>query len=109
MNRTAMKALPGLVTLAVVGLVLLLTACDLGVEKPVKDGPGPLAITIERTREAPDYHNPLDWWTANHPHLVTPPEDVFSQRECMLCHVPDESCNNCHEYVGAKLVRADGR
>jgi hypothetical protein len=107
MNRMAIKALPGLVTLILVGVVLLLTACDLGVEKPEKDGTGPLGITIERTRDAPDYHDPLDWWTANHPHFVT--GDVFSQRECMLCHVPDTSCNNCHEYVGAKLVRADGR
>ena len=56
MNRMAMKALPALVTLGVVGVVLFLTACNLGVEKPVKDGTGPLAITIERTREAPDYH-----------------------------------------------------
>ena len=102
-----MKALPALVTLAVVGAVLLLTACDLGVEKPEKDGTGPLAITIERTREAPDYHNPLDWWTANHPNFIS--EDVFSQRECMLCHVPDDSCNQCHEYVGVKEVRAHGR
>src|SRR4030042_5550514 len=103
----AMKALPGLVTLVVVATVFLLTACGLGVEKPVKDGSGPLGITIERIREAPDYHNPLIWWTANHPHLIA--EDVFSERECMLCHVPDDSCNNCHEYVGAKLVRAAGR
>ena len=107
MNRMVMKALPALVTLAVVGLVFLLSGCDLGVEKPEKDGPGPLSITIERTREAPDYHNPLDWWTANHPHGIN--DGVFSQRECMLCHAPDDSCNNCHEYVGVSLVRADGR
>jgi hypothetical protein len=102
-----MKALPALVTLAVVGVALVLTACDLDVQKPVKDGPGPLGITIERTREAPDYHNPLDWWTANHPEAIN--DGVFSKRECMLCHVPNDSCNNCHEYVGAKEVRADGR
>ncbi len=102
-----MKALPALVTLAVVALVLALSACDLGVEKPVKDSPGPMGITIERIRQAPDYHNPLDWWTANHPRFIS--DEVFSQRECMLCHVPDDSCNKCHEYVGVKLVRADGR
>lgn len=107
MNRMMMKALPGLVTLAIVGAVLLLTACDLGVEKPEKDGSGSLAITIERTREAPDYHNPLDWWTANHPAFIS--DGVFSERECMLCHVPDDSCNKCHEYVGVDLVQADGR
>ena len=107
MNRMVMKVLPGLVTQAVVGLVFLLTACDLGVEKPEKDGPGPLAITIERTREAPDYHNPLDWWTANHPHTIS--DGVFSKRECMLCHVPEDSCNKCHDYVGVRQVQLDGR
>ena len=107
MNRKMVKALPGLVTLVVVAVVLLLTACDLGVEKPVKDGPGPLGITIERTREAPDYHSPLDWWTANHPHGIS--DGVFSQRECMLCHAPEDSCNKCHEYVGVKEVALHGR
>jgi hypothetical protein len=107
MNRMVLKVLPALVTLAVVALVLVLSACDLGVEKPEKDSSAPLGITIERTREAPDYHNPLEWWTANHPRFIS--EDVFSKRECMLCHVPDDSCNKCHEYVGAELVRADGR
>ncbi len=102
-----MKALRAIVILGAAALVLLFTACDLTVAKPEKDGPGSLSITIDRTRDAPDYHTPLDWWTANHPHFVT--GSVFSQRECMLCHVPDTSCNNCHEYVGAKLVRADGR
>ncbi len=107
MSYTAMKALPALVTVAIVGLVLLLTACDLGVEKPEKDGTGPLSITIERTREAPDYHDPLDWWTANHPHGIN--DGVFSQRECMLCHVPVDSCNKCHDYVGVRQVQLDGR
>ena len=107
MNRTMLKALPALITLAVVGVVLVLSACDLGVGKPEKDSPGELGITIERTREAPDYHNPLDWWTANHPRLIS--DEVFSQRECMLCHVPEDSCNKCHEYVGVDLVQADGR
>jgi len=100
-------ALRTLAVLLVAVLVLVLSGCDMGVEKPVKDGTGPLAVTIARTREAPDYHNPLDWWTANHPPGIT--DGVFSKRECMLCHVPEDSCNRCHQYVGAKLVNADGR
>jgi hypothetical protein len=107
MSYVVTKALPGLVILGAVALVLLLSGCDLDVEKPEKDGSGPLAITIERIREAPDYHSPLDWWTANHPHGIS--DEVFSQRECMLCHAPDDSCNKCHRYVGVKLVRAQGR
>jgi len=102
-----MKTLRGLAILGAVVMVLLLSGCDLGVEKPVKDGTGPLAITIERTREAPDYHNPLDWWMANHLHGIS--DGVFSRRECMLCHVPEDSCNRCHQYVGARQVHADGR
>jgi hypothetical protein len=107
MRGVGMKALPVLAVLVVAALALFLSGCDMGVEKPVKDGTGPLAVTIARTREAPDYHSPLDWWTANHPNGVS--DGVFSKRECMLCHVPEQSCNKCHEYVGAKLVNADGR
>jgi hypothetical protein len=102
-----MKALRILPLLVLAVLVLVLSACDLGVQKPLKDGTGPLAVTIARTREAPDYHNPLEWWTAYHPQAIG--DGVFSKRECMLCHVPEQSCNKCHEYVGAKLVSADGR
>ncbi len=107
MRQAVTKALRVLVVLGAVALALLLSGCDMGVEKPVKDGPGPLAVTIERTRDAPDYHTPLDWWTANHPHGIS--DGVFSQRECMLCHAPEDSCNKCHEYVGVKLVHATGR
>jgi hypothetical protein len=107
MRGTNSKALFALFVLVVGAMALLLAGCDPGVQKPLKDGTGPLAITISRTREAPDYHNPLDWWTANHPQAIS--DGVFSKRECMLCHVPDQSCNKCHEYVGAELVSADGR
>jgi hypothetical protein len=107
MRYAGTTALRTLAVLLVAVLVLVLSGCDMGVEKPVKDGTGPLAVTIARTREAPDYHNPLDWWTANHPHGIS--DGVFSQRECMLCHVPQDSCNKCHDYVGVKQVRQDGR
>lgn len=107
MKHVLMKILPAVALPGLVGMVLLLSGCNPGVEKPVKDGAGPLAITISRTRDAPDYHTPLDWWTANHPHGIA--DGVFSQRECMLCHVPEDSCNKCHQYVGVKLVNTDGR
>jgi hypothetical protein len=107
MSQAVMRALRLLAVVGVVALVPLVSGCDLGVEKPEKDGPGALSITIERTRDAPDYHTPLDWWTANHPHGIS--DGVFSQRECMLCHMPNDSCNSCHDYVGVKEVRQDGR
>ncbi len=101
------NALRGLIVLGVLAGVLLMAGCDLGVAKPLKDGTGSLAITIDRTRDAPDYHTPLEWWTANHPQAIG--DGTFSMRECMLCHVPEDSCNKCHDYVGVKQVHADGR
>jgi hypothetical protein len=96
-------ALRTLAVLLVAALALVLSGCDMGVEKPVKDGTGPLAITIARTREAPDYHNPLDWWTANHPHGIS--DGVFSQRECMLCRGTPATVPTTWESTGG----ADGR
>ena len=107
MREQLAQAWRAAVILGVTALVLLLAACDLTVAKPEKDGTGPLSITIDRTRDAPDYHSPLDWWTANHPHGIS--DGVFSERECMLCHVPANSCNECHDYVGVRQVQRDGR
>jgi hypothetical protein len=107
MNHGMKQALRGLIVLGALAVVLFMVGCDLGVARPEKDGPGPLAITIDRTRDAPDYHTPLDWWTANHPHAIS--DGTFNERECMLCHVPEDSCNKCHDYVGVRQVQADGR
>ncbi len=107
MTQVAVRVVRLLLIVGVVVLVPLVSGCDLGVEKPEKDGSGPLAITIERTRDAPDYHTPLEWWTANHPHGIS--DGVFSERECMLCHVPEDSCNKCHDYVGVRQVHLTGR
>jgi hypothetical protein len=38
-------------------------------EKPVKDGHGELAVTIDREFIAPITHSPLDWWQTHHPTL----------------------------------------
>ena len=53
----------------------------------------------------------LDYWKANHPVLVTgthnPGLKVATEDEeemCLDCHEASTSCNNCHGYVGVKLI-----
>lgn len=50
----------------------------------------------------------LDYWKANHPYLVTgtanPALLADSEEACLDCHDQSTSCNNCHQYVGVKLI-----
>ena len=123
-------------------LLLLFTLTAFGcqkVEKPSREGTGPMAIVIE-VDEAPESHTAnttsegdilktryenmpvlgkvfktglkgLDYWKANHPYLVTgtknPALIADSDEACIDCHDQSTSCNNCHQYVGVKLVEAD--
>ncbi len=73
------------------------------VEKPVKDGAGPLAVYLDPSLAAPEYHNPLEWWQLNHKHIVN--RGDMEQADCLYCHDPATSCNNCHTYAGiAEIV-----
>jgi hypothetical protein len=72
------------------------------VEKPVKDGPGPLAVYLDPSLSAPEYHSPLEWWQNNHKEVVN--RGDLLQTDCLQCHDPATSCNNCHGYVGAKEI-----
>jgi hypothetical protein len=72
------------------------------VEKPVKDGKGPLAVYMDPQFTAPETHNPLYWWQANHKDVVNRGDLV--QADCLYCHDPQTSCNNCHNYVGAAAI-----
>jgi hypothetical protein len=127
--------LPVILILAAVFMVL---GCQ-KVDKPLRDGTGPLAITIE-VDEAPESHtdsvtsegdaliNPnskipvlgklfksglkgLDFWKANHPLLVTgldnPVLIADPEETCLDCHEVSTSCNNCHSYVGVKMVSGE--
>jgi hypothetical protein len=56
----------------------------------------------------------LDFWKANHPILVTgthnPALIVKTEDEeelCLDCHDQNTSCNNCHGYVGVKLISGE--
>ena len=53
----------------------------------------------------------LDYWKAFHPTLVTgihnPALIADPDETCLDCHDQQTSCNNCHGYVGVKLITGD--
>ena len=98
-----------------------------------EEGAGPMTIVIDGDPEdAPESHSKgitsegtslkadmftssslegLDYWKVYHPTLVTGTEDpeliVATEDEeelCLDCHDASTSCNNCHGYVGVKLI-----
>lgn len=46
----------------------------------------------------PTIHEPKEEWIVNHPHLV----EEEGRYQCLLCHDPMETCDNCHSFVGIK-------
>ena len=90
--------------LIVLGLLVALYPAP--VDKPVKDGAGPNAITIAARYPAPQYHTPLDWWQTHHMDAVN--RGDMAQSDCLYCHEPERSCNNCHSYVGVDPIAAAG-
>lgn len=96
------KALLIIVVLAILALTAALYPQF--VEKPVKDGEGPLAVRMDPSFAVPQTHNPLYWWQANHPDVVN--RGDLEQADCLYCHDPKTSCNNCHSYVGANEIIA---
>ena len=91
-----------LVLVVLVTVVLIVFYYPTYIEKPEKDGRGPLAIRIDARFAAPEYHSPLDYWMTNHKHFVN--RGDIEERDCVYCHVPQESCNNCHNYVGVDEI-----
>ena len=56
----------------------------------------------------------LDFWIAYHPDFVTGPhnpglitDNPDEEENCLDCHDQSTSCNNCHKYVGAKLITGE--
>jgi mono/diheme cytochrome c family protein len=96
--------------LKVVVLAVLLALGSVGVaasgygriEKPELGGNGPLAIQMPPGLQAPPYHYQpsLEWWAARHGERVS----SIGLNECLGCHNPETSCNNCHAYVGVKPI-----
>ena len=91
-----------LLTAAFIILILVVFYYPAYVETPAKDGPGPLSVRIDARYTAPEYHSPLDTWYRNHWEMVN--RGDLLQDDCLYCHVPETSCNNCHRHVGAGLI-----
>jgi hypothetical protein len=86
------------------GLVLI--SCAKIPPKPEIGGQGPLKIELDnKLITSPEFHNPLEQWKAWHMFYVN--NGLYNQRSCMYCHNPAKSCNNCHQYVGVKIVNED--
>ncbi|MEW5722044.1 MAG: hypothetical protein AB1896_02990 [Thermodesulfobacteriota bacterium] len=90
-------------------LVFVITGCSGGcpeTEPRARSRLGPATLGQENAGPtAPDYHRPGKWWRNNHMDLVTvgPPSGggYFGTEECWTCHDPEESCNLCHDCLGA--------
>ena len=90
-------------SLLIIGVLLLTVAWyPRYVEKPVKDGKGPLAVYVDPSLPAPEYHSPVETWQTRHVDVLNRGDVV--QADCLYCHDPATSCNNCHAYVGAKEI-----
>ncbi len=88
--------------LLLAALVLLAFAQPQWVERPLKDGAGALAIKIDSRLVAPEYHSPLEWWKTHHMDVVNSGD--FTEAHCKQCHDVTTSCNNCHGYVGVRVI-----
>lgn len=94
------KAILGIVVLLVLALVVLFYPTV--VERPSLNGSGPLAVYIDPQYDAPATHSPLDWWQTHHMDVVN--RGDLQQADCLYCHEPETSCNNCHGYVGVDPI-----
>ncbi len=82
-------------------LVTIFLGCQ-QVQKPELKGEGPLAVVVPRGSTAPEYHAPIERWRTIHMEAVN--QGDFTERECVLCHNPNTGCNQCHQYIGAKVI-----
>ena len=89
-----------LVVIVVVGLIVAFYPRY--VDKPALDSHGEMAIIMDPRFPAPQYHSPIDWWQTHHMNVVNRGDIV--QEDCLYCHVPSQSCNNCHNYVGVDEI-----
>lgn len=104
MNNTIHIAAAAVV-IAAFGVALMFSGCA-SPPKPELDGEGPLALEIAVDDvSTPEFHNPLDNWKRRHMQSVNTGE--FTEAECVSCHHVEKSCNNCHSYVGVKLVSVE--
>jgi len=72
------------------------------VTPPATGGSGPLDVRMAPGIVAPEYHSPLPWWETHHMDVLN--RGDLTEADCLYCHTPENSCNNCHSYVGARLI-----
>jgi hypothetical protein len=91
------------VFLVAVGIVILVVSFyPAYAEKPELNAEGPMAVWIDAEFPAPEYHAPLEWWKTHHMDIVNAGD--IAQENCLYCHEPETSCNNCHNYVGVDTI-----
>lgn len=93
-----------LIAAAIIIVALIVAFYPTYVEKPVKDGEGPMAVYLHPDLPAPETHNPLEWWQTHHMNVVNYGD--LTRTDCLYCHDPQTSCNNCHDYVGVSRIVA---
>lgn len=81
--------------------VFLMVGCQ-QVQKPEVKGEGPLAVTVAHGITSPEFHAPIERWRTTHKKAIN--NGDFTERECILCHNPKKSCNNCHVYIAAREI-----
>jgi hypothetical protein len=81
--------------------VFMIVGCQ-QVRKPEVKGEGPLAVNMTRGITSPEFHVPLERWRTTHKKALSIGD--FTERECILCHDPKKSCNNCHKYIGVRAI-----
>jgi len=94
--------IPGSVGYLLSSLGLLMIVGCQQVQKPEVRGEGPLAVKMARGITSPEFHAPLERWRTTHKKALSIGD--FTERECILCHDPKKSCNNCHHYIGAREI-----
>lgn len=97
-----MRAWTIFLALLLIVFAILALAQPEWVPAPAKDGPGPLSVRIDSRLVAPSYHSPIEWWRTHHMDMID--NGDFSQSDCLACHDPQTSCNNCHSYVGVPPI-----
>lgn len=96
------KKIPAAISYWLSAISLFMIAGCQQVQKPEVKGEGPLAVKMARGITSPEFHAPVERWRTTHKKALSIGD--FTERECVLCHDPKKSCNNCHKYIGAREI-----
>jgi hypothetical protein len=102
LQMTNSKKIPVAISYLLSAISLFMIVGCQQVQKPEVKGEGPLAVKMARGINSPEFHAPLERWRTTHKKVLNTGD--FTERECILCHDPKKSCNNCHKYIGAREI-----